>query len=82
MGQMSTSLFCSILSSRKSGMRGVGAQGHVAAVALDGADADEDGIVSAEIFLCLGPRSGWINAWYYLLVFLRSAVRSGWLQSG
>lgn len=25
------------------------------AVALDGADADEDGIVSAEIFLCLGP---------------------------
>ena len=37
------------------GDEGVGAQGHVAAVALDGADADEDGIVSAEIFLCLGP---------------------------
>ena len=37
------------------GDEGVGAQRHVAAVALDGADADENGIVSAEVFLCLGP---------------------------
>ena len=40
---------------QKVGNQGVGAQGHVPTVALNGAQADEHGVVLFEILLCLGP---------------------------